>query len=161
MKKILSLFLILTLAFTACSSSKYEAIPFESYTQLINAVRTEQEATDFEAIDSKTSDEATSLFAMTGVNKDDVAEFSAAVSFMNVSAYCIGVFKPEQGKGDSIERALKEFVSLQQKNMENYLPDQYDIAKAAQIGKAKSGEIVIVMGENSEKAYGIIMASLK
>lgn len=161
MKKLISAILAVALAasLTACGK-KYEPIPFESYQELINAVRTSQEITDFEAVSDKESDTAKSIFAMTGIAAEDIEEFSAACSFMNVSAYCVGIFKPAAGKAAAVEAALKEYAVLQQKNMENYLPDQYEIAKAAKIGTAKSGEVVIVMGESSDERYEKIMASL-
>lgn len=161
MKKLISVILILlTAASLAACGKKYEPIGFENYTQLLNAVRTEQQASDFEAVSDKESDTAKSIFAMTGISADDIDEFSAACSFMNVNAYCVGVFMPAQGKANAVESKLKEYAVLQQKNMENYLPDQYEIAKAAKIGIAKSGEVVIVMCENSDEMYEKIMSSL-
>ena len=97
------------------------------------------------------------MLQILGVDPASLDAYAFSVSLMNVRAYAIGVFKPSNGKADEVMAALEEYVSLQQQSFEQYLEDQYTIAKGALLRTLPGGEIVLVM---SEDAAGI-MASLE
>ena len=97
------------------------------------------------------------MLQILGVDSASLDAYAFSISLMNVRAYAIGVFKPADGKADEVMAALEEYVSLQQQSFEQYLEDQYTIAKGALLRTLPGGEIVLVM---SEDAAGI-MASLE
>ena len=84
-----------------------------------------------------------------GLDADTLDAYAFSMSMMNVRAYAIGVFRPVKDKAQDVQAALEEYVSLQQQNFNQYLEDQYEIAKDAQIKTLPGGEIVLVMAENA------------
>ena len=97
------------------------------------------------------------MLQILGVDPASLDAYAFSISLMNVRAYAIGVFKPAEGKTDEVMAALEEYVSLQQQSFEQYLEDQYTVAKGALLRTLPGGEIVLVM---SEGAAGI-MAELE
>lgn len=84
-----------------------------------------------------------------GLKADTLDAYAFSMSMMNVNAYAIGVFKPAEGKEQEVRTALEEYISLQQKAFEQYLEDQYKIAKGAYLETLPGGELVLVMTENA------------
>ena len=72
------------------------------------------------------------------------------MSLMNVRAYAVGIFRPAEGQAETVQAGLESYVKLQQQSFEQYLEDQYEIAKAAKIETLPSGEIVLVMSEGGD-----------
>lgn len=97
------------------------------------------------------------MLQILGVDPESLDAYAFSISLMNVRAYAIGVFKPADGKADEVMGALEEYVSLQQQSFEQYLEDQYTIAKGALLRTLPGGEIVLVMSEGASD----IMASLE
>lgn len=96
-----------------------------------------------------------------GLTAEDVESAAYSVSLMNVKAYGIAIVKPAQGKTDAVKQALSGFVEAQKSAQENYLPDQYAIAKAARVETLKSGEVVLVMCENQDQVLQSIQTALQ
>lgn len=88
---------------------------------------------------------------------DQLQQYAFSISLINVKAYGVGVFMPAEGQTDAVKAALEDFVTNQQKSFENYLADQYEIAKQAKVEVLPTGEVVLVMCENSDE----VLASIK
>lgn len=97
------------------------------------------------------------MLQMLGVDPASLDAYAFSISLMNVRAYAIGVFKPADGKSDEVMAALEEYVSLQQQAFDQYLEDQYAVAKGALLRTLPGGEIVLVMSEGAPD----IMAALE
>lgn len=108
-----------------------------------------------------TSEESAGTISMMlqilGLDTGSLDAYAFSISLMNVRAYAVGVFKPAEGKTDEVMAALEEYVSLQQQSFEQYLEDQYTIAKGALLRTLPGGEIVLVMSEGAPD----IMAALE
>ena len=96
-----------------------------------------------------------------GLTAEDVESASYSVSLMNVKAYGVAIVKPAEGKTDAVKEALSGFIESQKSAQENYLADQYAIAKAAKLETLKSGEVVLVMCENQDQVFQSIETALK
>lgn len=84
-----------------------------------------------------------------GVDAASLEAYAFSLSMMNVRAYALGVFLPAEGKAGEVRAALEEYVSLQRGAFEQYLEDQYEIARGALIRTLPGGEIVLVMAEDA------------
>ena len=96
-----------------------------------------------------------------GLTAEDVESASYSVSLMNVKAYGVAIVKPAEGKTDAVKEALSGFIESQKSAQENYLADQYAIAKAAKLETLKSGEVVLVMCENQDQVFQSSETALK
>ena len=56
--------------------------------------------------------------------------------------------------------ALDAYVQSQQKSMEHYLEDQYQIASAARVATVPTGEVVMVCCEDSDTVFENIKKAL-
>lgn len=92
---------------------------------------------------------------------DQLQQYAFSISLINVKAYGVGVFMPAEGQTETVKAALEDFVVNQQKSFENYLADQYEIAKQAKVEVLPTGEVVLVMCENSSEAFSTIEAALQ
>ena len=79
---------------------------------------------------------------------------------MNVRSYGIAIVKPAEGKAEAVQEALENYVTSQQLAMQNYLADQYEIAKAATVTTVPSGEVVLVCCEDSDTVLAAIEEAL-
>ncbi|MBC8547264.1 DUF4358 domain-containing protein [Clostridiaceae bacterium NSJ-31] len=128
---------------------------------VITAARDQEINDAFGIIMSKDDPQAQMIGEMLGVSYDDMEAFALSVSPMNVKAYGVAIIKPVEGKGEAIATALKTWVENQQKSFENYLQDQYEIAKAATVETLDDGTIVLVMSENGADVQSAIVEGLK
>lgn len=97
----------------------------------------------------------------TGFDVANCEDYAVSVSLMNVKAYAVGVFKPAAGKEADVKASIDAYVTAQQKAFENYLPDQYENAKNAQVRTTATGEIILVMDDNAAAQADAIEAALK
>ena len=100
------------------------------------------------------------MLQILGIDAGSLDAYAFSVSLMNVRAYAIGVFKPAEGKSDEVMAALEEYVSLQQQSFEQYLEDQYAVAKDALLRTLPGGEIVLVMCEGAPDIMAALEKSL-
>lgn len=100
------------------------------------------------------------ILPMLGLSEGDYESLSASVSLMNVRSYAVAIVKPAEGKTETVQEALENYVTSQQMSMENYLADQYEIAKAATVTTVPTGEVVLVCCENSADVLAAIEAAL-
>ena len=170
-KRILAALLALgcaLLVFTGCGSKK-DTTP-KDYTQIIHDAR-EAEDNDYYMIFSPAEDgkftaqygysaeyEADQLndelkdivFPLLGLEDGSYESFAASVSSMMVRSYAVAIVKPAEGKTDAVKAALEAYVQSEQQSMEHYLEDQYQIAKAATVTVAPTGEVILVCAENHD-----------
>ena len=59
------------------------------------------------------------------------------------------------------QAAVESYVSLQRKSFENYLADQYEVAKGALVKTLPGGEIVLVMSEGAADIMANLEKTLK
>ena len=170
-KRILAALLALgcaLLVFTGCGSKK-DTTP-KDYTQIIHDAR-EAEDNDyymifspaedgkFTAIDGYSAeyeagqldDEVRSiLLPLLNLEDDMYTDLAASISAMMVRSYAVAIVKPAEGKTDAVKSALEAYVTSEQQSMEHYLEDQYQIAKAATVTVAPTGEVILVCAENHD-----------
>ena len=116
-------------------------------------------STDMTAEDCK-SQADNFILPMLGLAEGDYESFAASVSLMNVRSYAVAIVKPAEGKTQDVQQALEDYVTGQQMSMQNYLADQYEIAKAAKVTTVPSGEVVLVCCENSDAVLSAIEDAL-
>lgn len=180
-KRILAALLALgcaLLVFTGCGSKK-DTTP-KDYTQIIHDAR-EAEDNDYYMIFSpaedgkftaqygysaeyeadQLSDEvANMMMPLLGLEDDMYDDFAASVSGMMVRVYGVAIVKPAEGKTQDVVDALDAYVQSQQKSMEHYLEDQYQIASAARVATVPTGEVVMVCCEDSDTVFENIKKAL-
>ena len=95
-----------------------------------------------------------------GLTEENVEEAVFSVSMMNVQSYGLAIVKPADGKETAVTEGLQTFIDGQKAAQENYLADQYAIAKAAKLDTVKSGEVVLVMCEEQDTVFSAIKDAL-
>ena len=129
------------------------------FVNAITSARSEQENTDRPII-AKGGD-VNDLYCDTlGFAVADVSDYAFSLSLMNTQAYCVGVFKPVDGKADAVYNGLKAYIDRTIQSFTNYLPDQLVYAENARLEKLADGTVVIVMCENQDTVYDTIVAAL-
>ena len=184
MKRIIASLLagLCLLALVGCSAgSKADssAAP-KDYSQIIHDARTDEENEydmiftrvedgKFTAIDGYSAEyEADQLndelkdivFPLLGLEDGSYESFAASVSSMMVRSYAVAIVKPAEGKTDAVKAALEAYVQSEQQSMEHYLEDQYQIAKAATVTVAPTGEVVLVCAEEHDTILANIEKAL-
>lgn len=184
MKKIISAVAAASLALLALAGcggkdASSSAEP-KDYAQILHDARTDEDnesmliiSSDsegsFTAMDGSAADlteediqfQAESLILpMLGLEAGDYESFAVSVSPMNIHSYGIAIVKPAEGKTEDVQTALENFVTSQQMAMQNYLADQYEIAKAATVTTVPSGEVVLVCCEGSDTVLAAIEEAL-
>lgn len=168
-------------ALVGCSSGSSSSSTPKDYAQIIHDARSDEENEyqmiarpgeeegQFTAIDGSSADFtaedlssniANFTMPLLGLEEGDYEDFAASVSGIITQSYGIAIVKPAEGRTDAVKEALENFVTTQQKSMENYLMDQYEIAKAAKVEVVPSGEVVLVCCENSDAVLASIKAAL-
>lgn len=183
MKRIIASLLagLCLLALVGCSAgSKADSATPKDYSQIIHDARTDEdneydmiftkgEDGKFTAIDGysaeyeadQLSDEvANMMMPLLGLEDDMYDDFAASVSGMMVSVYGVAIVKPAEGKTDAVKSALEAYVTSEQQSMEHYLEDQYQIAKAATVTVAPTGEVILVCAENHDTLLANIEKAL-
>ena len=161
------------LALVGCAGSKpgssASSAP-KDYSQILHDARTDEENEvdmiftkgadgKFTAIDGYSAEyEADQLndelkdivFPLLGLEDGSYESFAASVSSMMVRSYAIAIVKPAEGKTDAVKTALEAYVQSEQQSMEHYLEDQYQVAKAATVTVAPTGEVILVCAEDHD-----------
>ncbi len=184
MKRLIAAMLALTLCtgLTACGSTTASDTTAQDYTNIIAESRSDdlnesyvitagqngEEPTLTLNPNEIGSEEAQSMIEMQmdtlGLPTDDLAAlgtYAYSLSLMNIKAYMVGIFRPAQGSEDMVRTALENYLTTLQKSFENYLSDQYEIAKNGTVKELSSGEIVIVVCEDSATVLKSIEDALK
>ena len=173
MKRIIAALLagLCLFALVGCSAgSKADSSAPKDYSQIIHDARTDEdneydmiftkgEDGKFTAIDGYSAeyeagqldDEVRSiLLPLLNLEDDMYTDLAASISAMMVRSYAVAIVKPAEGKTDAVKSALEAYVTSEQQSMEHYLEDQYQIAKAATVTVAPTGEVILVCAENHD-----------
>ena len=158
-------------ALVGCSAgSKADSATPKDYSQILHDARTDEENEydmiftkgedgKFTAIDGYSAeyeagqldDEVRSiLLPLLNLEDDMYTDLAASISAMMVRSYAVAIVKPAEGKTDAVKSALEAYVTSEQQSMEHYLEDQYQIAKAATVTVAPTGEVILVCAENHD-----------
>lgn len=183
MKRIIAALLagLCVLALAGCSAgSKADSTAPRDYSQILHDARSEEEnqydmilapgadgkftATDGYSADydaDQLDDEIRNMMLpLLGLEEDMYTDFAASVSSMMVRSYAVAIVKPAEGKTDAVKSALEAYVLSEQQSMEHYLEDQYEIAKAATVTTAPTGEVILVCAEDHDTLLANIEKAL-
>ena len=183
MKRIIAALLVglCLFALVGCSAgSKAASAAPKDYSQIIHDARTDEdneyhmiftkgEDGKFTAIDGYSAEyEADQLndelkdmvFPLLGLEDGSYESFAASVSSMMVRSYAVAIVKPAEGKTDAVKAALEAYVQSEQQSMEHYLEAQYQIAKAATVTVAPTGEVILVCAEDHDTILANIEKAL-
>ena len=168
-------------ALVGCSAgSKADSTAPKDYSQILHDARTDEENEydmiftkgedgKFTAIDGYSAeyeagqldDEVRSiLLPLLNLEDDMYTDLAASISAMMVRSYAVAIVKPAEGKTDAVKSALEAYVTSEQQSMEHYLEDQYQIAKAATVTVAPTGEVILVCAENHDTLLANIEKAL-
>ena len=176
MKRIIACLMagVMLLALVGCgasgSSGSASSAAKKDYTQILHDARSDEdneyemiftkgEDGKFTAIDGYSAeyeagqldDEVRSiLLPLLNLEDDMYTDLAASISAMMVRSYAVAIVKPAEGKTDAVKSALEAYVTSEQQSMEHYLEDQYQIAKAATVTVAPTGEVILVCAENHD-----------
>ncbi len=108
-----------------------------------------------------TEDVTNFMAPMLGFDVTLAEDFAFSLSTMMTHSYGIAIVKPAtDADTDAIVAGLETFVAQQITSFQNYLPDQYDIALAATVTVADSGEVILVCAPDSANILASIEAAL-
>lgn len=168
MKRILPLFLavaLLTASLSGCAGKggSGESLTTEKRTELYKTAI--ESARDTKANSDRplsvTGEEVPEIiFEMLGITKDDLSAYAMYVSAMNIQAYAVTALYPAEGKSETVMTGLQDFIDRQKKSFENYLADQYEIARNAKIEKLDDGTILLVMCEGQDEIFSSIKSAI-
>ena len=186
MKRIIACLMagVMLLALVGCgasgSSGSASSAAKKDYTQILHDARSDEdneyemiftkgEDGKFTAIDGYSAeyeagqldDEVRNLMMpLLNLEDDMYTDLAASVSSMMVRSYAVAIVKPAEGKTDAVREALEAYVTSEQQSMEHYLEDQYQIAKAATVTVAPTGEVILVCAENHDTLLANIEKAL-
>ena len=186
MKRIIACLMagVMLLALVGCgasgSSGSASSAVKKDYTQILHDARSDEdnkyemiftkgEDGKFTAIDGYSAeyeagqldDEVRNLMMpLLNLEDDMYTDLAASVSSMMVRSYAVAIVKPAEGKTDAVKSALEAYVTSEQQSMEHYLEDQYQIAKAATVTVAPTGEVILVCAENHDTLLANIEKAL-
>lgn len=169
MKRILPLFLALTLLLSGCAKENKPApdkTPEElaqAYTDAITAARDEELNEAFAVMTNTNTDDfpmSEMTFTMLGFSPEDLQAYGISLSLMNVSAYAIVAAKPAEGKDETVKKGLEDYVEAQKGSFEHYLEDQYTIASSAKLDKLADGTYLLVMCEDQDAVFSSVKTAL-
>ena len=183
MKRIIAALLAgLTLfALVGCSAgSKADSTTPRDYSQIIHDARSDEdneyhmifakgEDGKFTAMDGYSAEyEADQLqdeiqnmmLPLLNLEDNQYTDFAASISAMMVQSYAVAIVKPAEGRTEDVKAALEAYVASEQQSMEHYLEDQYQIAKAATVTVAPTGEVVLVCAEDHDTILANIEKAL-
>ncbi len=95
-----------------------------------------------------------------GLDPADCRGWAASVSQMMTQSYAVVIALPAEGRTDAVKQGLQDFIRQQMELQQNYLPEQYAIAKAAQLTTLPTGEVVLVMGPNAADELAALKQAL-
>lgn len=159
--------LLLSAALTGCAgggqAEKTPLTPAERtalYKTAIESARDQEMNEAVPVITAETDDLADFILPMAGISGENAAAYALAISPMNIRAYGIAAVLPAAGKEEEVLEGLNGFLDTQQQNFEQYLPDQYEIAKSARLETLEDGTVVMVLCEGQDAVYDSMVESL-
>ncbi len=92
---------------------------------------------------------------------ENCESYAFSVAGTIVNAYGVGIFYPTEGNEESVQQSLENFAAQKQKDFENYLPDQYEIAQNAMISTTSDGAIILVIANDAQDVMSAIEANFE
>ena len=172
MKKFLSFalsVLLLSALLTGCGEGggKGEETPLspeertELYKNAIESARDQEMNEAVPVITSTEDDMADFILPMLGITAENTSSFAVAVSAMNVRAYGIAAVMPAAGEDEAVLEGLNGFIENQRQSFEQYLADQYEVAKNARLETLEDGTLLLVMSEGQDALFDAIRDSIE
>lgn len=100
------------------------------------------------------------VYGVLGLDRENVKNFAASVSMMNVRAYAVAIVEAIEDKVDDVVTVLENYKTTQIESYENYLPDQLEIAKNTIVEKI-GNYAVIVMCDQADTVFNSIKTVLE
>ncbi len=95
-----------------------------------------------------------------GIDFSTIDDYIFVMSEMSTSVETVAVFKSENAAArESVSAALQTFADGKRAEMENYLPEQFDIVDRSSV-KTSGDYVYLVISENAEAIEEIIAACL-
>ncbi len=95
-----------------------------------------------------------------GIDVSAAEEYLFVMSEMATSAETIVIMKPGSADRQSVADSLQQVIDQKAAEMENYLPDQYDIVSGSSVEEC-GDYIYLVISENADTIKDIIEAGLQ
>lgn len=106
------------------------------------------------------SPDAAQALEYVGLTPDVVSSFAVSFSMVNTKAFGLAAVMPAPGRQQAVTDGLNSYVARVQQIFERYLPDQYEIAKAAKLVTLSDGTVVLAMCEGQDAVLANIKAAL-
>lgn len=151
--------LALSLILAACGQASAPAGSSADYTALIEATR-DQEDEQTPIVTSAADESYKAMFDTYDFSAGTMERYAISLSTSEATAYGVAIILPAADRADDVIQQLEGFVEAQQSAQENTRPDQYAIAREAQIKMADTGEVMLVMAENAADLMRGIEAGL-
>ena len=169
MKKFLSFalsVLLLSALLTGCGEGggKGDETPLapeertELYKNAIESARDQEMNEAVPVITSAEDDMADFILPMLGITAENTSSFAVAVSAMNVRAYGIAAVMPAAGEDEAVLEGLNSFI---ENPRQQYLADQYEVAKNARLETLEDGTLLLVMSEGQDALFDAIRDSIE
>ena len=122
----------------------------------------DQDANDaFAVITSPDDPMADVIFPLLGVDASDMSAYALSASPMITQAYGVAAALPADGREEAVRAGFQGFIDQQQRNFQQYLPDQYDIACNARLETLSDGTILLVMCSNQDAVFDDLRAAIE
>lgn len=160
MKRLIAFCLTLCLAavLAGCGSSPSQPEEPRDYAAILTAACGGEPAAP---VITSPSEDIYGLLELYELDESLMKQYAVSFSAMNTSAYGVAIILPAEGKAKEVKEKLQAFIQSQMTAQENYLPDQYAIAKAAKLDTMKTGEVVLVMSEDGDAIFKALSEALK
>lgn len=177
MKKLIYI-IILLICLTGCKNEgsindktndidENDSIPSEEiveygneFAKIIAENRSQKENKIYQIVTNKNDSMAQAVFDILGIRSEDMETYAISISPMNLEAYCVAIIRPQDEKEQNIKNALYSYKEKQVRFYENYLNEQYKIARRSIIMTVNKN-IIFVMSEDSNSLIKRIQISLE
>lgn len=95
-----------------------------------------------------------------GLSGEMTSQFAISFSMMNTKAFGLAAVMPANGQQQAVVAGLNSYVARIQQMFDRYLPDQYEISKAAKVTTLSDGTVLLVMCEGQDDILANIKSAL-
>ncbi len=96
----------------------------------------------------------------TGFVQADMQDYAIQVSMVITLAYGVAIALPAEGRRQAVADQFSGYIEQNKEAQENYLRPQYEIALAARVEVAPTGEVIMVMCKESDVVLQNILDAL-